>query len=293
MAGGITSEIKDSFKKGSVLTKLIYINLAVFVAARLTIVVMQLFNNDCDFARFAEMPSDFVQLGKQPWSVISYMFLHLDFIHILFNLLGLYWFGRLFLIFFSERHLLGTYLLGGVCGAVFFALAFNLFPLFEQQGTAYLLGASASALAIMTATAVTAPDFEITLMFIGRVRLKYLAIVWILIDLLSVTSLNAGGHFAHLGGVFFGLLFALAYKRGRDLTSPVNKLIDGAVNIFRRKPKMKVKINPDVRHMSDEEYNKTIHDEEEQIDLILEKIKEHGYESLTKEEKELLFRQKR
>ncbi|MBR6310812.1 MAG: rhomboid family intramembrane serine protease [Paludibacteraceae bacterium] len=293
MSENFTAEIKESFKRGNIVTKLIYVNLAVFVMARLAAVALQLFNHQADFLRFIELPSTLPDIGMQPWSLFTYMFLHFDFIHILFNLLGLYWFGKLFLIFFSERHLLGTYLLGGICGAVFFVFAYYLFPFFDTYGTTYLLGASASILAIMAATAFAAPDFEITLMFLGNVRLKYLAAVWILIDLLSVTSFNAGGHFAHLGGFFFGLLFALSYKHGHDITAPVNKTIDAIVNIFKRKPKLRVKTNNTAMHMSDEEYNKSRHNEDEEIDRILGKIKERGYDSLTKQEKELLFRQKK
>ena len=119
MSGNFTAEIKESFKRGNIVTKLIYVNLAVFVMARLAAVALQLFNHQADFLCFIELPSTLPDIGMQPWSLFTYMFLHFDFIHILFNLLGLYWFGKLFLIFFSERHLLGTYLLGGICGAVF------------------------------------------------------------------------------------------------------------------------------------------------------------------------------
>ncbi len=289
----ISSEIKESFHNGSWITKLIYINLAVFVVVRLLDVFLTLGSFDFPFIQYLETPASFGTFVKQPWTVLTYMFLHYDFIHILFNLLGLYWFGKIFLIFFNEKQLLGTYILGGLFGAICFILAFNGLTFFANQQNSYLLGASASVLAIMVAAATDAPNFEITLMFIGKVRLKYLALVWVFLDLLSVTSFNAGGHIAHLGGILFGFIFAMSYNNGHDLTAPLNKFFDGVANIFKRNPKMKVVKNKTTQHMTDEEYNKMRHNEDERIDQILDKIKTYGYHNLSKEEKEFLFKQKK
>lgn len=140
-----------------------------------------------------------LQFVKQPWSLLTYMFMHAGILHLLFNMLWLYWFGQMFLSLFSAKHFRGLYLLGGICGGLLYMIAYNVFPYFSDSlYYSYLLGASASVLAIVVATAVRAPEYRVNFMFIGTVRLKYVALFMVVTDLLFMTSGNAGGHIAHL-----------------------------------------------------------------------------------------------
>ncbi|MDR1407703.1 MAG: rhomboid family intramembrane serine protease [Tannerella sp.] len=279
--------IRRFYARGNVLTRLIFINVAVFLAVRLALVGAMLFRVEGGgFLRYLQMPSSPGEFICQPWSALTYMFLHVDFIHILFNMLCLYWFGRIFLQFFSARHLGGIYVLGGIAGGLLFMLSYNVFPYFREVHFSLLMGASASVMGIVFAVAFYRKNYEISLLFIGRVKLVYLALFALLMDLLSVTSANAGGHIAHIGGALFGILFAMQFQRGRDLTVFVNRMIDRLVNLTRRKPRMKVTVN---RPETDMEYNARRQEEMKALDAILDKLKRSGYESLSADEKRRLF----
>ena len=284
----IFTNLKNTFRAGSILVKLIYINVGLFILIRLLGVLFLLFNiPGIPFLQYLQMPSSPELLMYRPWTVITYMFTHFDFLHILFNMLWLYWFGGLFLTFFSERQLGGLYLLGGIAGAVLFMLAYNIFPYFQTvASSSYLMGASASVMAIVFAVSFYRKDLEINLFLIGRIKLIYLALFTFVIDLLAITSDNAGGHIAHIGGALFGIWFAVRIKEGKDLTGPMNRLLDRVVTLGKRKPKMKVTYK---RAETDYEYNARKHRESADIDAILDKLKRSGYESLSADEKRQLF----
>ena len=219
------------------------------------------------------------------------MFLHANVFHLLFNMLWMYWFGQLFLAFFSARHFRGLYIFGGICGGLFYLLAYNVFPYFSQfLFGSYLLGASASVLAIVVATAVRQPEYQVNFMFIGSVRLKYVALFMVVSDLLFVTSGNGGGHIAHLGGALAGWWFASALPKGMDVTRWINKVWDFFSGGFQwkgvKKPKMKV--NQGGRKQ-DYDYNAQKKAQSDEIDRILDKLKKSGYSSLSTEEKKRLF----
>ncbi len=214
----IFTNLKNTFRAGNILAKLIYINVGLFILIRLMGVIFLLFNiPGISFLQYLQMPSSPELLMYRPWTVITYMFTHFDFLHILFNMLWLYWFGGLFLTFFSERLLGGLYLLGGIAGAILFMLAYNIFPYFQTvASSSYLMGASASVMAIVFAVSFYRKDLEINLFLIGRIKLIYLALFTFVIDLLAITSENAGGHIAHIGGALFGIWFAMRIKEGKD-----------------------------------------------------------------------------
>lgn len=284
----IFTNLKNTFRTGNILAKLIYINVGLFILIRLMGVIFLLFNiPGISFLQYLQMPSSPELLLYRPWTVITYMFTHFDFLHILFNMLWLYWFGGLFLNFFSERQLGGLYLLGGIAGAVLFMLAYNVFPYFQTvASSSYLMGASASVMAIVFAVSFYRKDLEINLFLIGRVKLIYLALFTFVIDLLAITSDNAGGHIAHIGGALFGIWFAMRIQKGKDLTAPMNRLLDWVVNLGKRKPKMKVTYK---RAETDYEYNARKNRESADLDAILDKLKRSGYESLSGDEKRQLF----
>ncbi len=285
------SNMKDSYKRSSTLIQLIYINSGIFIVLFLLNLILTLFRMEGgNFIQYFVLPADISRLIVQPWSIVTYMFLHTDIWHILFNMLCLYWFGELFLQFFSAKHLRGLYILGGLCGGLFYILSLNLFPYFiPVVHQSVLLGASASVLAILTATAVKEPDYSVQFLFIGSIRLKYVAVFMVIFDLLFMLTNNSGGHLAHLGGVLAGIWFALGIKRGHDVTKWINQILDLPLSLSKlaqRKPKMKVHYGG---KQQDYDFNTRKKENEADINRILEKIKQSGYGSLSSEEKKKLF----
>lgn len=288
---GIIDEVKDTFKHGNMLTKLIYVNLGVFLAVKILDGIFGLFviGSENTLVEWLAVPADLSQLLYKPWTVFTYMFLHQGFLHILFNLLWLFWFGKIFLEYLTGKQLLNVYLLGGISGAALYILAFNLFPAFsEVLPISIALGASAAVLAIVVATAVYVPDYTVYLMFLGQVKLKYIALVSVLLDLVLLMDGNAGGHIAHIGGAIFGWFYITQLRKGKDISSGFGKTLDGFASWFKPKKNLKVTYK---RGETDLDYNKRKKTEQKDIDKILEKIAKSGYESLTKSEKEILFRQ--
>ncbi|MDX9880940.1 MAG: rhomboid family intramembrane serine protease [Prolixibacteraceae bacterium] len=285
----IIDEIKGSFREGSTLTRLIYINIGVFLLIRVINVFYFLSGQEFSLINWLAMPADVGQLLSRPWTIITYMFLHFGFLHILFNILWLYWLGRIFLSYFDGQKLLSVYLLGGISGGLFYLLAYNLFPAFENVLVAsQLLGASAAVIAIVIAVGVYVPNHVIYLMFIGPVKMKYIALVSVVMYIIGISTSNAGGNLAHLGGAFLGMIFALQYKKGTDISKGLNLLIDTVAKWL--KPKPKVKITYRSAGNRDIDYNRRKNAQQEQINEILEKISKSGYDSLSREEKEILFR---
>lgn len=301
---GFIDNLRSRYAAATVPVRFVMVNVAVFVIVRVLALVCLLFAVDATPAiELFEMPSNPVKFLHQPWSVISYMFLHYDVMHILFNMLWLYWFGAMFHQIFGTRRFVGLYFLGGIGGALLYMLAYNVLPLFSST-EGLLLGASASVLAIVAATAVRQPDYKVGLLFFGQISLKWIAIVTIFIDVISIGSSNAGGHIAHLGGALTGAAFALADRRGTDITAWFNRAIDWIVNLTRRRPRVKVgnfHNSPFTRtkqqpHTDKQQYerdngrrNSMTPAEEAEMDEILKKIKLSGYSSLTAEEKRRLF----
>ncbi len=288
---GIFQDIKSSFKKGSYLTQLIYINIAVFLLVTLVSVFSFFggYGGGNLLTDFLALPAYLPNLWYRVWTPITYMFLHEQFIHLLFNLLWLYWFGQIFLQYFEQKHLLSVYLSGGLVGGLLYMLAYNMFPVFENAlPIAYALGASASVYAIVFATATYVPDLEIRLAFLGHVKLKYLAMILIGLDLISIPSMNAGGHIAHLGGALFGFWFAYEYKKGRLLTKRMESWLEVFFTLFKRKPKMKVTYKKTGN--VDYDYQNKKASQQKQINEILDKISKSGYSSLSQKEKEMLFK---
>ena len=288
----IVNEIKASFKQGTYLTQLIYINLAVFVLVNLISVFYFMAGfpaYEAPILSWLALPADASELLWKPWTLLSYMFLHEAFMHVLFNMLWLYWFGRIFLQYLDQKQLLSVYLLGGISGGLFYVIIYNLFPVFaDSVPFSFALGASASVMAIVFAVSFYVPNYEVHLFFIGKVKLKFIALFSIVLDLLSIPNGNAGGHIAHIGGALFGLWFITEYKKGKLLTKGFERILDSFFNLFKRQPKMKVSYKKTGN--VDYDYQKNKADQQALMDKILEKISKSGYSSLSKEEKELLFK---
>jgi hypothetical protein len=221
-------------------------------------------------------------------------------------MLWLYWFGQIFLQYLEPKKLLSIYILGGISGALLYIATFNLLPAFQGVISAsYALGASAAVYAIVVAISAFVPDYSLGLLFIGRVKLKYIALFVVILDILSIPRGNAGGHIAHLGGAMYGYIFALRMKKGKDITKGFSSVMDYLVSLFKPSPKLKVSSNnfktkqkpgsgPTYsKTASDLDFNKKKLDEQAEIDRILDKISKYGYDALSKEEKNTLFDQRK
>jgi membrane associated rhomboid family serine protease len=289
---GIWDDIRKTFRNGNNLTRLIYINLAVFFLITIVAVIGFLLNNQLvseTALNLFSVPASFKALLIRPWTLITYMFLHKDIWHILFNMLWLYWFGKIFLEYLDQRKLVAVYLLGGISGALVYILSFNIFPAFTGiVAESVAIGASASVMAIVIAIAAYVPDYTIQLFLFGRVKIKYLALGIFVFTSIMDFSVNSGGKLAHIGGAFFGYFYTLNLRQGRDISKSFNKILDFFVTLFKPRQKLKVTYR---KPATEYEYNKVKTEHQARINNILDKISKGGYDSLTKEERETLFKE--
>lgn len=290
---GIWDDIKRTFRNGSTLIKLIYINIGVFLVISAGSVIGYLLKNEylsVNILNFFSVPSSLHALLLRPWTIVTYMFTHKDILHILFNMLWLWWFGLIFLEYLDQKKLVSVYLLGGVAGAAVYILSFNIFPVFRDvTAESVAIGASASVMAIVIAIAAYVPDYTVTLFLLGRIKIKWIALAIFVLTSVMDFSVNSGGKLAHMGGALIGYLYTLNLRRGRDLGKGINKIIDSIVTFFR--PGRKMKVTYKKKAANDYEYNKARAERQEKINKILDKISKGGYDSLTKDEKDLLFRE--
>ncbi len=275
---------------------LIYVNCGLFLALKVINVFFILAGAGGNvypaILEWLAVPASVPHLLSCPWSLVSYMFVHIEFFHLLFNMLWLYWFGSFFLNYFSQRQLTGVYLMGGIWGAFLYISAYNLFPYFESaRFSSWAIGASASVMAIVFAVCTYIPQHKVYIFLVGPVKLIYLALFTAFIDLLSIPYDNPGGHIAHLGGAMFGWMFIQGIRKNRDLTAGVVYLLQKIGKLFHSQKRIKVKYRKGgagMNSQANQTHNKKT--EEERINVILDKISKSGYESLTKEEKEILFK---
>jgi len=283
LTGSIIGDIKYQFRYGNMVVKLIFVNIAVFAFFGLLLLVSFL-TQSSTFYNFLlnelQVTASLHSLLYQPWSVFTYMFLHVAVFHILFNMLWLYWFGEIFVLYLGDKKVLPLYIIGGLGGALLYIVSYNLFPVFKPVVEhSYMLGASASIYAIVFAAATLNPDHEIGLILIGNVKIKYVAIVSLLLSVFTIPHDNPGGGIAHLGGALTGYFYIVALRSGFDP-------FGGIIKLFKRKPAVKVgykntdgKVAPLARSKG----------EQEKVDEILDKIARSGYDSLSKEERDFLF----
>lgn len=272
-----------TLRSTSKLYLLIAINVAVFLVINILAVIEHLFLKS-DLIQtytfdYLALPSYLPKLLIRFWTPITYQFMHASIMHILLNMLWLFWMGRIFEEFLGARRIIGLYLLGGLFGAAFFVISYNIFPFFTTSQLNVLgsaVGASASVTAIIVAAATIVPNYTIMLFGIISIRLKWLALFYIAISILGVTGPNAGGQIAHLGGAFFGFIYVKQVQKGNDWVASIAQL-------FKKRSKLKVVAN----NKNKDDVTKP---RQEDIDRILDKISKSGYENLTKQEKEILFR---
>lgn len=295
---------KQIFLGKNTLSRLILINIGVFLGVNLINAILRLakvYTPDQipPLVEWLALPVDPAMIPTHFWTIITYMFVQTDFRHLLFNMIVLYFGSIIFIQFFSQRKLLYTYLAGGIAGAFLFVVIFNISPLLnEDHFNSILLGSSASVFAILIAVSWYKPDFTVHLIFIGPTKLKYITLVVVFLDLLQLFDINTrnpdeinfGGHLAHLGGALWGFIFAYYYKKGNDLYRILDGIKLPEFKTTRKKPDFETYRKPENRPLSDEDFNKKKKTSQEEIDMILDKISRSGYESLTKNEKEQLFK---
>ncbi len=280
-------KIKQHFLRASMLEKIIYVNIIVFVVEMLISSFTGLYKNQLNFIdEWFALSSSLDDYITKPWSIISYGFLHADFLHILFNCISLYIFGRLFIEYFTQKQLLNFYLLGTIFGGFLFLIAMNTFPVFQGRNH-ILVGASAGIYAIMVGIATYIPNYELRIPLINiYLKVWYLVAFFIVMNLISLSAANGGGHFAHLGGALFGFLY---------VSQASNKELDIFKNIskwFKRdKKNLKTVYKSDNPKPRKKDTLRNKSENQQKIDEILDKIGKSGYDALTKEEKEFLFKQ--
>jgi membrane associated rhomboid family serine protease len=300
----------SQFWDGSVLQRLIFINVAIYLLVNIVSIIALWFKLD-DFLIFypngdytsvlshwlAASSSIWVTI-QQPWSIITYMFLHLGLWHLVFNMVFLYFAGQYFVRFLGEKRLLSIYIFGGLTGLGLYMFTYSIIPFFNSQGPVPILGASASVMAIFIAIAAYQPNLPITLPFVGPIKLKYIAIFYLVMDLAEIRNgVNAGGHIAHLGGAFYGFYSIYLFKNGKDIFYDFFPLLNKIKAIFSFKRGLKVKYRASSepysrsKSQSDYEYNANKIQAQKLVDEILDKISKSGYDSLSKSEKDFLFKQ--
>jgi len=288
----LIDRIKSFFQSKTILSKLVLINIIVFILANISnlyLILFQVPHTESLFTDWFGVPSNLEILIRKPWSVFTYMFLQENFFHLLFNMIMLYFGGVLFLQFLGGKKMLSTYIIGGLFGAAAYIFAFNFFPVFREVSTySIALGSSASVIAVLVAVAFYIPEYEIILFLIGKVKLKYIAIFLVVMDLLSIDKGNPGGHIAHLGGALWGFSYILFFKKRIYWSQIFNPIVLFFKNLTKGKRKLRVEFKNE-RPLHDDAYSKNRVDNQKKIDAILDKISKNGYHNLTKDEKDFLF----
>lgn len=290
-------EFKNAFQRpNNAHVQLIFINVVVF----LVLAVLYVFSTAAGFSSFFEsihaqlaIPAPFLSFLVKPWTIITYSFVHdlTGIFHILFNMLAFYWFGKIFIEYLGSDKLIAVYVLGAIAGAVSYLLVYNIIPFYVEKIPLHgMVGASAAVYAVLVATATLLPDYTFFLLFFGPVRIKYIALIYIVISFLGSVGGNAGGNIAHLGGALIGFVYIKQLQVGVNWGGWITITLDWVRGLFSTRSKVKVtyrSAEPKAKaSKTTTGPNKASQDE---IDAILDKISDRGYESLSKEEKEKLF----
>jgi membrane associated rhomboid family serine protease len=289
----VLNDLKLQYKMGDVTTKLIFWNVILFVVPNIVFGFLNLFSIEIPYLNYLGLSNIFSTLIYKPWTLFSYSFFHNGFFHLVFNMLILNFVGKLFVTYFSQKQLLSLYILGGIFAGLVYMISYATLPLLAHQN-ALLTGASGSIMAVLVGVTYYAPTMNIRLFLFGNIKLWYFTTAILIIDLINLPLENTGGHLAHIGGAVFGVVYIKLVQNGTDLGLGLNKMIDFFQNIFSSKTKSPFKNihrNPKPKHppkkTSDVVTKSKI---QQQIDDILDKISTSGYDSLSKDEKEFLFK---
>ena len=279
----ILDDLKLQYKTGGMVQKLIFWNIGFFL---FSLVFFYSFSaGKFQIPTWIALSSDLGTFIRTPWTLVTFNFFHGGFLHLFFNLMVLHFSGRLFSTYFTDKQMLGVYVLGGIFSGITFVLSYVFIA---KAGL--LVGASGAIMGVLVATAVYSPQMVVRLALLGNVRLWHIAAVLLIIDLLQLPIENSGGHLAHLAGALFGFIYIKMLRGGIDLSKSISKLQDGLMQIVtpkKKTPFKKVHKNQ-TSQASQKSYTKDMN--QKKIDDILDKISQSGYDSLTKEEKEFLFK---
>ena len=283
-----TNNLLDQYKQLSIVLKIIVINTLIFLIFYLVSFFFKL--SLSTLVSWFVLPTSFLEIVFQPWSFVTYAFLHAGFWHLFWNMYLLYWFGLYVLNLFTSKRFLTIYLLGAINGGLFYVLAYNFFPVFNNISS-NLMGASAAVLAIVIFIATYTPEAMVRI-FTFRIKLWQIGLVMVLLDLLQLPSSgNAGGLIAHMGGAIFGYVYAIQLKKGNDIGIWFENLIDTLVNLFKsNKHKHFKQVHKTKQTATKKTKRNPTNNHQIKIDLILDKIGKSGYDSLTKAEKDFLFK---
>lgn len=300
----LKDEIRNAFRYNNAVVQLIIINIAVWLVMMSIYIFSNIFGASSIFHTvytYLAVPAEAAEVIYKPWTVLTYAFMHdyTSLLHILFNMLYIYWFGRLIQEYLGYKRVISLYILGALSGSALYLLAYNFIPFYMQyKAGATMVGASAAGLAIVVGAATLLPDYRVRLMFFGSVKIVYIAAILVVLSYVSITGSNAGGNIAHLGGALIGYIFIKQLQKGNDIGKWIISTIDGVKAIFKPKPKVKVTYRKTEKaHTKSKSYSNTTstppsneNPSQEEIDAILDKIAQSGYESLTKAEKDKLFK---
>ena len=288
----LLDDLKMQLRSGDITMRLIVLNVVLFVVPSLFVVIASLLGYSLDILYYVSLSSSVADLLWKPWSILTYSFFHAGIWHIIFNMIMFNFAAKVFLTYFTQKQLLGLYVSGGLFAGIIYLISYNTIPALVNT-PASVVGASASVMAILFAVATYAPMMQLRLLIIGNIKLWHIAIVFLIIDFLQLSSTNTGGHLAHLGGALFGYIFTTQLKKGFDLTLWFTNIVlffQKITDTRKRTPFKKVHRNfkPAPKPEPSKIVKKT--NVQQQIDAILDKISKSGYESLSKDEKEFLFR---
>ena len=285
--------LKYEFSKGTILIKIIYLNVGVFILGLLLNFLGHLFGAEIQpiIWDYFALHADGIEFLTKPWTLLTYSLFHSGFSHILFNMLLLFIGGQIFLQYLNQRQLISLYILGIIAGGLLFVVSINAFPVFEYPVGYYkIVGASAGVMAVIVAIATYVPNYSVRLFLLGNVKLWHIAVFLLIMDLVQFQSGNEGGHISHIGGALIGYIYAKQLRKGKDIGSWINNIIDKISILFKPKAHPFQKVYRNEAPRDDYEYNMTKKQHEEKVDDILGKISKSGYESLTSEEKDFLFK---
>jgi membrane associated rhomboid family serine protease len=288
----ILDDLKLQYKMGGVIIRLIFLNILCFAVPGIIFSLLRLFNIDIDYMQYVSLSTNWSELLVKPWTILSYSFFHSGFLHILFNMLMLNFFGGLFLTYFTQKQLLGMYILAAIFSGFTYMIGYSFLPALAGVD-ASMVGASGAIMAVLLATVTYQPYMEVRLFLFGNVKLWQIALVLVILDLIQLPMDNTGGHIAHLAGALFGFIFIRLLQNGTDLSKMVSGVIEFFVNLFqpkKSKPFKRVHVNAKKPVVARESKIVTKDKSQQQIDDILDKISQSGYDSLTSDEKEFLFK---
>ena len=285
----LKDQIQYRIQQLNIVEKIILINIICFVFPLLFKTILFLFSlPENFFVGLFELSSSFQDLVFRPWTILTYGFLHSGFFHLFWNMYLLYFSSRLLLNLFNSKIFLKLYFLGIIIGGLTFILSYNFFPVF-QDANPYMVGASAGVMSVFIFMSTYSPNLEIKLILFN-IKLRYLGIAFVLLDVIQIPYGNSGGHIAHLGGAFFGFLYAQRLQKGLDIGLPLDNLVEKISQLFVRKSKIKTVYKRKDTSGIHNQKTSLQSDHQRRIDEILDKISVSGYESLSNEEKDFLFR---